>query len=132
MKSIPTVPTNPIADAQHESEKSFSSGLGGAPALAGQPLPATIRHEMETQFGADFSSVRIHEGVSTVHTGALAYTQGSDIHFAPGMFDPHSSAGRELLGHELSHVVQQGQGSVRNSANGAGATASGAAAGIQR
>src|SRR5690606_29890951 len=31
---------------------------------------------------------------------------------APGRFDPSSSSGQELLGHELAHVVQQSQGGV--------------------
>ena len=44
--------------------------------------------------------------------GAQAYTTGSDIHFAPGQYDPHSPAGQEVLGHELWHVVQQKEGRV--------------------
>lgn len=44
--------------------------------------------------------------------GALAYTQGSDIHFARGQYQPGSAAGDELLGHELAHVVQQSAGRV--------------------
>ncbi len=39
--------------------------------------------------------------------GALAYTQGENIHFAPGQFDTGSQRGQALLGHELTHVVQQ-------------------------
>ena len=35
-----------------------------------------------------------------------------DIYFAPGRYQPHDSAGLELLGHELTHVVQQAQGRV--------------------
>jgi hypothetical protein len=43
----------------------------------------------------------------------LAYTQGNDIHFAPGQYSPETSKGQELLGHELTHVVQQRQGRVQ-------------------
>ena len=44
---------------------------------------------------------------------ALAYTQGTDIHFAPGQFEPDTSAGQQLLGHELTHVIQQAEGRVQ-------------------
>lgn len=62
---------------------------------------------------ADFSTVQIHEGSQAAELGARAYTQGTDIHFAPGQYQPESQSGQELLGHELAHVVQQGQGRVQ-------------------
>src|SRR5262249_38297722 len=46
--------------------------------------------------------------------GALALTQGSNLYFAQGQYNPHTSRGRQLLGHELAHVVQQRAGRVRN------------------
>jgi len=52
--------------------------------------------------------------------GALAYTQGNDVHFAPGQYDPGSQKGQELLGHELSHVVQQREGRVKPTTQGKG------------
>lgn len=48
-------------------------------------------------------------GSSSAGLGAEAYTKGSDVAFGAGKFDPGSSSGKELLGHELTHVVQQGQ-----------------------
>lgn len=78
----------------------------------GQPLPPTVRHQMETQFGQDFSDVRVHTGPSHQHIGALSFAQGNDIHIAPGSYDPHSPSGQKLIGHELTHVVQQRQGRV--------------------
>jgi Domain of unknown function (DUF4157) len=83
------------------------SGAGG-----GTALPATVRGKMEAAFGADFSAVRIHEGAHVNALGAHAYTQGTDIHFAPGRYQPESAEGQELLGHELAHVVQQASGRV--------------------
>src|SRR5690606_37874359 len=59
------------------------------------------------------SAVRIHEGPQATNLGALAYTQGTDIHFAPGQYSPGSQSGQELLGHELAHTVQQAQGRVQ-------------------
>jgi hypothetical protein len=65
---------------------------------------------MERAFGADFSDVRVHEGAEAAATGALAYTQGSDVHFGAGV---NPMAGEQnLLGHELTHVVQQARGNL--------------------
>ena len=83
--------------------------------LAGtnQRMPEQVRRKMELAFGADFSGVRVHQGTTAGMGGALAYTAGSDIHFAPGRYDPAGEGGQKLLAHELSHVVQQrGGGAV--------------------
>jgi len=79
-------------------------------------MPEHVQAKMENAFGADFSSVRVHEGNQARQLGALAYTQGTDIHFAPGQYQPDSHSGQELLGHELAHVIQQGQGRVASDA----------------
>lgn len=69
---------------------------------------------MERHFGHDFSAVRVHaEGTaadSARALGALAYTVGSDVVFAPGEYQPRKAAGVQLLAHELTHVVQQSRG----------------------
>lgn len=94
--------------------KAGEAPAAGAPSAggSGQPMPSDVRVKMEESLGADFSAVRIHEGPEAAAMGALAYTQGTDIHFAPGQYQPSSQAGQELLGHELTHVVQQSQGRV--------------------
>jgi len=77
-------------------------------------LPDHVKDRVESSFNTDFSDVRVHaDSGKATQVGALAYTQGSDIHFAPGQFSPDSGSGRQLLGHELTHVVQQRQGRVR-------------------
>lgn len=81
-----------------------------AGASAGAPLGGDVRSSVERSFGCDFSAVRVHEGPQAAAVGALAYTQGEDIHFAPGAYRPDSTAGREVLAHELTHVVQQRAG----------------------
>lgn len=67
---------------------------------------------MESRFGFDFSSVKIHAGeraAQSVHlVDALAYTAGNDIVFREGYYQPETLEGRRLLAHELTHVVQQG------------------------
>ena len=77
-------------------------------------IPNEVKQKMEDSFGTDFSSVRVHpESSQAPEVGALAYTQGTDIHFAPGQFKPDTSTGQQLLGHELAHVVQQAEGRVQ-------------------
>lgn len=80
-------------------------------------LPKPRRAEMEKAFGADFSNVKIMESQLPTLNGSETFARGNEIHFAPGRFDPHSNAGRELIGHELAHVVQQRGGRVAD-ANG--------------
>lgn len=88
--------------------------LENKPARDGQPLPPSVLRKMETFFESDFSDVRVHIGGEAASIGAIAFTLGTDIHFAPGFYEPHSSRGQELLGHELTHVVQQREGRVAN------------------
>lgn len=77
-------------------------------------IPDSVKQRMEDSFGTDFSGVRVHpESSKAPEVGALAYTQGTDIHFAPGQFKPDTAAGQQLLGHELAHVVQQAEGRVQ-------------------
>lgn len=73
-------------------------------------LPEEVQLKMESSFGTNFHDVNIHkDDNSASQIGALAYTKGSDIHFAPGQYQPKNSKGQELIGHELTHVVQQRQ-----------------------
>lgn len=82
----------------------------------GAPLPAPVRAHMEQALGADFRDVRVHVGPQAERIGAIAFTAGADVFFAPGRFNPDTAEGRRLLGHELAHVVQQRQGRVRGTA----------------
>lgn len=85
----------------------------------GQVLPPTVREKMERFFAADFSAVRIHVDSKPESIGAVAFTRGAQIHFAPGRYSPHTPHGQRLLGHELTHVVQQSAGRVGNPFHGA-------------
>jgi hypothetical protein len=82
----------------------------------GQPLDPSTRAIMERRFGEDFSNVRIHadeEAAELAHAmNALAYTSGNDVVFSKGSYLPSSRNGRQLLAHELVHVLQQGKGSA--------------------
>jgi hypothetical protein len=77
----------------------------------GQPLDAQTRSEMEPRFGHNFGKVRIHCGATSEKSAqdlnAHAYSAGNDIVFGAGRFAPATQEGRQLIAHELAHVVQQ-------------------------
>src|SRR5712692_11999806 len=78
----------------------------------GQSLDASARAFMEPRFGYDFSGVRVHAddraAASARAVNALAYTVGREVVFGAGQYTPGTIAGKRLLAHELTHVVQQG------------------------
>jgi len=66
-------------------------------------IPEDVKSKMENSFRTDFSDVNIHkDSEQATNLGALAYTQGSDVHFAPGQYEPAIQKGQELPGHELT------------------------------
>ena len=77
----------------------------------GQPLPKSVRAFFEPRFGHDFSQVRVHtDSKSSKSASALnarSFTVGQDVVFGPGQYAPETNQGRQLLAHELTHVVQQ-------------------------
>jgi Domain of unknown function (DUF4157) len=79
----------------------------------GQPLAAKTRAFMEPRFGHDFSGLRVHTDAKSVESArvvnALAYTVGRDIVFGSSHVASDTRQGRELIAHELAHVVQQSQ-----------------------
>ncbi len=78
---------------------------------SGRPLEPHIKSQMTDSFGYDFSEVRIHADKEAAELcaslNAQAFAIGNDIFFNEGKFDPESDTGKELLAHELTHVVQQ-------------------------
>ena len=90
-----------------------------SPPAGGDALPGPVQTKMERSFGADFSSVRVHQDERAASLGAVAYAQGDHLHFQPGRYDPSSETGQALIGHELAHVVQQRAGRVTPQAKGA-------------
>jgi hypothetical protein len=78
----------------------------------GSPLDAGVRATMGGVFGVDFSAVKIHTDARAQQLNrslqAKAFTTGQDIFFGQGVYAPGSREGRELIAHELTHVVQQG------------------------
>ncbi|MDR1679408.1 MAG: DUF4157 domain-containing protein, partial [Prevotellaceae bacterium] len=69
-------------------------------------IPDTMKANFENFSGFSFDDVRVHyNSPKPAQLQALAYTQGNQVHIAPGQ--------EKHLGHELGHVVQQKQGRVQ-------------------
>lgn len=104
----PAVRRKPIGDTD--------AAVAGTPVASGlqspgKPLDTSTRDFMESRFGHDFAEVRVHDGAEAAQSAeginARAYTVGADIVFGAHEYTPQSQSGRQLLAHELTHVVQQ-------------------------
>lgn len=83
--------------------------------IEGLPMEDDVLQMYESFFDVDLSDIMIHEGEGEAEAaGALAFAAGNDIYFADGLYDPYSHAGIKLLGHEITHVLQQKEGRVKN------------------
>lgn len=103
-----STPQGPESSASSEAlARSIDSERG-----AGQGLDSGTLARMNGAFGTDFSGVRVHADAQADRLSraieARAFATGRDIFFREGAYSPGTSAGRELLAHELTHVVQQG------------------------
>ena len=101
------------AEAAPEVEQSIQQARGG-----GHGIDSRVRGQMESAFGADFGNVRLHTDTQADtlnrELNARAFTTGQDIFFRQGAYNPGSSSGRELIAHELTHVVQQNGNQVQS------------------
>jgi len=84
----------------------------------GRMLDSSTRGRMESAFGSDFSSVRVHDdggawGLSS-QLNARAFTVGNNVAFGAGEYKPGTLVGDALIAHELAHVVQQGAATQSN------------------
>ena len=107
-------------------EPSLAPGVspGGVPHVVGEVLrspgrrlDSITRALMESRLGHDFGSVTIHADAkaeeSAQSVAARAYTVGQHVVFDSGLYAPNTGPGRNLLAHELAHVVQQTAGGSR-------------------
>lgn len=89
-----------------EIETQINSQKGG-----GQRLPESSLSFFGSRFGHDFEDVRVHTGSVANQLNkqldSRAFTTGNHIFFREGEYNPDTSAGKGLLAHELTHVVQQ-------------------------
>ena len=96
----------PPVSGPSPSTPGIVKGLG-----AGDQLDRSTREFFEPLFGTDLGHVRIHAdstaAMSARAVNALAYTVGRHVVFAKHQYSPATVMGRALLGHELTHVLQQ-------------------------
>ena len=113
---------------EDEGEQERSPVLDVVGKGGGEPLPVPVRTDMESKLGADFGTVRVHNGDAAAASAhavqAKAYTVGDDIVFNRGAYEPDTAAGRHTLAHELTHVVQQRSGPVSGTPTGDGVAVS--------
>jgi hypothetical protein len=120
------VPCDCDDEEREEYEQAHRSAHGPAPQTgpppgfldavkgsgSGQGLQPAFRAEAEAKFGADFGQVRLHTDAPAAaaadQVSAHAFTIDRDVYFASGQYQPDNAAGRRLLAHELTHVVQGG------------------------
>jgi Domain of unknown function (DUF4157) len=105
-------PGHAHADRTDSHSGANADAAASAASTPGRALPDAVRRRMERLLGADFSGVRVYESAAAIAIGAQAFARGDQLYFRPGAFDPASFAGQELLGHELTHVLQQRAGRV--------------------
>ncbi len=103
----------PIFESGDDSRiqtKSIESQLNASKGK-GKPLTKEVKSNMESVFGADFSTVKIHTDTNAIQMNqdlnARAFTNSSDIYFNRGEYNPSSTGGKLLLAHELVHTIQQ-------------------------
>jgi hypothetical protein len=79
----------------------------------GNPLSKSERDYFEPRFEYDFSNVKIHTNNSAAELAnsinAKAFTLGCNVVFGSGYYVPGSETGRQLIAHELAHIVQQNE-----------------------
>jgi hypothetical protein len=104
-----TAPQASVIGLQRSAGNAAVSALMRARSAAtGSPLPPSAS-AASALLGGAAAEVRVHQGPAadaklSARPGALAVTEGSDIHVATAAPAP---SGRLLLAHEAAHVVQQ-------------------------
>ncbi|WP_108802518.1 DUF4157 domain-containing protein [Aquimarina sp. Aq107] len=109
-EEVQTKSNSNIVSSDSNSNASIESRLKSSKGK-GNKMSGDTKNQMETGFGADFSSVNIHTDSNAVQMsqelGAQAFTHGNDVYFNKGKYNPDSKVGKHLLAHELTHTVQQ-------------------------
>ena len=97
---------NNRAVTQRRADRSSAGGDAGKRSENKTGLPDNLKARIESLSGLALDNVRVHyNSPRPAQLQALAYTQGTEIHVAPGQ--------EQHLPHEAWHVVQQAQGRVK-------------------
>ncbi len=123
MKTPDTKPLEKTSPDSNKAASKIPSVVHAGLQEKGTSLETETRAFMESRFGHDFSGVRVHTDAKAVASAraenASALTVGQDILFNSGHYNPKTFVGRDLLAHELAHVVQQEKGNDAGAATNA-------------
>ncbi len=98
--------TAAAAPVQAKSMAGDQAATAAAQQINNTGLPDQLKAGVENLSGFSLDNVRVHyNSYKPAKLQALAYTQGTDIHVAPGQ--------EQHLAHEAWHVVQQARGRVK-------------------
>jgi uncharacterized protein DUF4157 len=106
----PAIQSSPQSPARNTAPPDTRAAVHAA-SHGGTPMPKDLLSYFQPRFGHDFSKARLHTGSEAADGArsiqARAYTTGRDIVFGAGQYTPDTVSGKQLLAHELTHVVQQ-------------------------
>jgi hypothetical protein len=100
----------PIQRAGGGAVATADPGAAFDAAASGAPGELPFRGELQSRFGADFSSVQVYTGRDLSALGARAATRGEQVAFAAATPD------KQTVAHELAHVLQSRQGRTGDAA----------------
>lgn len=84
---------------------------------SGSAMPNSVRNNLESQLGADFSKVKVHTDSAAVQLsrelGAKAFTHKNHIYYGAG----ESPRDLKLTAHEAVHTIQQGASRLHRQIN---------------
>ena len=104
-----------VIQAKRVEKTSTSTKYVQLPSLNnGHSLPKATQQFFSSRMDYDFSHVSVHSDTQAAQSAsdlnARAYTYGNNVVFNKGEYTPDSHAGKKLLAHELTHVIQQNGG----------------------
>lgn len=81
-------------------------------------IPRAIAQEFEQKTGYSSANIRVKESDMPDLFGAKAATQGNEIHFPRGQYQPGTAEGKRILKHEMRHTIQQTRNEVAANVDG--------------
>lgn len=110
------VSRTPAATARPSTLGNLGSTVDEVVDRPGESLDIGTRDYFEARLGWDFGRVRVHAddraAGSALAMGSRAYAIGGAVVFGQDEYRPRSPGGRDLLAHELAHVVEQSSGAA--------------------
>jgi Domain of unknown function (DUF4157) len=100
-------------EVDNDVQRKIDSKRGGGRALGERESTS-----FSDSYGVDLSGVRVHADSEADQLSrslqADAFTTGNDIFFRQGKYQPGTSEGDRLIGHELAHVATESGGAARS------------------